>query len=238
MANYKVTADLQSAVATSLDAWISGKFQVESFIVTEPIFTIGHSDRSLEELIEALREHHLGFVVDVRTSPGSNRHPQFGRNVLETRLPHEGIKYLHLGEELGAFRTEPDVFNSDGQVWYAKVRQLPVFQAGISRIENGAKQGHRIAVMCAEGHPCDCHRVPMIAYQFARDGFIVRHILRDGTLKAHEEIENDLLDRFARKIPVAGLFEQNIGRAEQLEAAYEELNRKIGWRSGSSKHGE
>jgi uncharacterized protein (DUF488 family) len=195
-----------------------------------PIFTIGHSDREQAEFLEALQNCRIGFVVDIRTSPGSMRYPQFNRSVLEANLPTADIKYLYLGDALGARRTEPQVLNLAGQVWYPKVRNLVAFKSAIARIEKGAGEGHRIALMCSEGSPLDCHRLPMIAYQLARNGFEVRHILRDGTVKTHAEIEDQLLERFSGKIPQPGLFQQNIGRAEQLEAAYEQLNAAIGWK--------
>lgn len=195
-----------------------------------PIFTIGHSDRTQNEFLEALRRYRIAFIADVRTSPGSTRHPQFNRNVLESSLAVAGIKYLYLGDALGARRIEADALNSAGQVWYPKVREMPEFQAALARVEKGAREGHRIGLMCAEGHPCDCHRFPMIAYQLARDDFEIQHILRDGSAKTHTEVENELLQRFARKIPQPSLFRPNIGRAEQLEAAYEQLNIAIGWK--------
>lgn len=200
------------------------------------IFTIGHSDRTQEEFLKALRESCIGFVADVRTFPGSTRHPQFNRNVLEASLRTAGIKYLYLGDALGARRTETHVLNSAGQVWYPKVRQLPEFKKGIARIEKGAREGHRIALMCSEGAPLDCHRFPMIAYQLVRDGFEVQHISRDDAVKTHAEVEDKLLQCFAGKIPQPGLFEQNIGRAEQLEAAYEQLNIAIGWKSAGPEN--
>ena len=195
-----------------------------------PIFTVGHSDRSWEELVEALTNCEIQFVVDVRTTPYSNRYPQFNIDVLREALPRNGLKYLHLGAALGARPSDPRLLDGEGRVWYPKVRQTPEFQAAIGRVEKGADSGYRLALLCMEAHPCECHRLPMIAYQLARDGYEVRHILRDGTVRSHAEIESELLDRFAKKIPQPGLFQRNIGRAEQLEAAYEQLNLVIGWK--------
>jgi hypothetical protein len=195
-----------------------------------PIFTIGHSDRTWEDLVEALERHQIGFVVDVRTDPHSSRHPQFNTAVLAQSLPTVSIKYLHLGKELGARRTEPHLLSDAGRVSYPKVRKTPEFRSAIARIEKGASDGHRLALLCSEGDPLDCHRFPMIAYQLALDGYEVQHIVRDGSLKPHRQLETELLERYSEKIPQASLFSPAITEADQLEAAYEQLNLLIGWK--------
>ena len=195
-----------------------------------PIFTIGHSDRTWEELVEALRNYDVKFIVDIRTTPYSKRYAQFNTDVLRESLTRSGFKYLYLGDALGARPNDPRLLDGEGRVWYPKVRQTAAFQEAIQRIEKGADAGHRLALLCMEAHPRECHRFPMIAYQLARDGFEVQHILRDGTVRTHAEIESALLDQFANKIPQPGLFQRDLSRAEQLEAAYEELNRAIGWK--------
>jgi uncharacterized protein (DUF488 family) len=197
-------------------------------VVAHPsIFTIGHSDRTLEEFVDTLRRYEITVVVDVRTKPASSRHSQFNRAVLENRLPPEGIRYLYLGEGLGAFRTEPEALNSAGQVWYRNVRKLASFKADLERVESGVQKGYRIVLMCAEGDPHNCHRFPMIAYQLIRDGLDVQHILRDGTARPHAELENEMLDEFSDKIPKSDLLQPDIGRAQQLDAAYDQLNLRI-----------
>lgn len=192
-----------------------------------PIFTIGHSDRTWEELIDALRNQEVKFVVDVRTTPKSKRHAHLNLEVLRTALPQFGFKYLHLGGPLGARREDPQLLDNDGLVSYPKVWQTPEFRQAIERIEKGADAGHRIALMCTEPHPCECHRFPMIATPLARDGYEVQHILRDGTVKTQSEIEDDLLERFGPRITAGNLFEPEIDRAGSLELAYEKLNVKL-----------
>ena len=195
-----------------------------------PIFTIGHSDRSWEELIETLKNYNVEFVVDVRSKPGSKWHRQFNREVLQEGLPPSGLKYVYMGAELGARPNDPRLLDGDGRVWYPKVRETGEFKSAIERIEKRADSGRRLALLCMEPHPCECHRFPMIAYQLARDGYEVQHILRDGSVKTQAEIESELLERFANRIPQPDLFHPQVGRAERLEAAYEQLNIEIGWK--------
>jgi uncharacterized protein (DUF488 family) len=195
-----------------------------------PIFTIGHSNRAWEELVDALERYQIGFVVDLRTKPYSSRNPHFNMEVLAQSLPRVEIKYLFLGKELGARRTEPHLLSDIGQVSYPQVRQTPEFKSAIARIEKGSDDGYRLGLLCSEGEPLYCHRFPMIAYQLVNDGFEVQHILRDGSLKTHAEIEAELLARYANKIPQPGLFDPGISTADQLEAAYDQLNLAIGWK--------
>jgi uncharacterized protein (DUF488 family) len=195
-----------------------------------PIFTIGHSDRKWGEFVETLQRYEVEFVVDVRTTPYSHRYPHFNAEALAKFLPQVQLKYVKLGKELGARRTDPHLLSDVGQVWYPKVRQSPEFKTAIARIEHRASEGHRIALLCMEPGPLECHRFPMIAYQLARDGFEVQHILRDDTLKTQTDVEADMLRKFEKKIPQPGLFGPEVSAAEQLEAAYEQLNLAIGWK--------
>src|SRR5260370_9812787 len=62
------------------------------------IWTIGHSTRSIEELIEALKSFKIDVLVDVRSFPGSRRYPHFNKESLEVSLPGTDIDYLHFPE--------------------------------------------------------------------------------------------------------------------------------------------
>jgi len=194
-----------------------------------PIFTIGHSVHSFTVFVGLLNQHHIGFVIDVRSSPYSRRAPQFNKQPLSNELFAQGMKYAHFGEGLGARRTEPHLLDSIGRVDFGKVRETPEFRTAIDRIEKGASTGFRIALMCSEGNPFDCHRFALVAYQLARDGYEVLHIMRDGQLKSQVVLEGELLDLYAQRIPQPTIFEPNVTRTAQLEAAYYLRNQDVGW---------
>src|SRR5947208_2944239 len=67
------------------------------------IWSIGHGARPVEELIETLGGAGVRGLVDVRTAPGSRRHPQFGQDALAERLARAGIAYAW-AKDLGGFR--------------------------------------------------------------------------------------------------------------------------------------
>ena len=123
------------------------------------------------------------------------------------------------------------MLDDDGTVDFSRVQQSFVFQQGVERIELGLMKNHRIALMCSEGDPLDCHRLGMVAAYFAADMDVeVAHILRDGTLRAHADIETDLMKKYEKKLPVPDLFNPNIDDADRLRAAYRLQNKDIGWR--------
>lgn len=156
-----------------------------------PVYSIGHSTRSLEELVALLHEYGVGVLADIRTAPGSRRLPQFGRASLASELPRRGLAYVHL-PELGGFRKpRPDSRNT---AWrnasfrgYADYMETPEFEAGLERLiglRGGAGSGGALAMMCAEAVPWRCHRSLVADALFAR-GLVVQHILGPGDLRPH-----------------------------------------------------
>src|SRR5690606_16849893 len=97
------------------------------------LFTIGHSNRSIDEFVALLKQHGVSAVADVRSQPTSGRFPYFNADPLSSRLGDEGIDYLFWGEELGARREEPEVY-VDGQAKYALIAKTFNFQAGLEQI--------------------------------------------------------------------------------------------------------
>src|SRR5690606_39161514 len=104
-----------------------------------PVYTVGHSTRSIEELVALLAEHGITVLVDVRRCPGSRRHPQFGRDSLERSLATHGIRYVN-APDLGGRRSE--LPNSPNTAWrnagsrgYADYMQTPEFASALARLE-------------------------------------------------------------------------------------------------------
>jgi uncharacterized protein (DUF488 family) len=126
------------------------------------IFTIGHGARPFEELIETLASAAVTQLVDVRSFPGSRRHPQFGREVLAEALPGSGVDYLWLpalgGRRKGSGLPSP---NPSWQVEafrnYADYTDSAEFAAGLTTLLDLAARAPT-AFMCAETHPSRCHR--------------------------------------------------------------------------------
>jgi len=154
------------------------------------LFTIGHSTHSWEKFLELLRQHRIEAVADVRSSPSSQYNPQFNRDPLQRALREQGISYVFLGEELGARRSEPECY-VNGRVDYSLIAQTPAFIRGLERIIQGAAK-KRIAMMCAEKDPLDCHRCVLVSRRLKERGINIQHIHDDGTLESQEHAERRL----------------------------------------------
>lgn len=157
------------------------------------IYTIGHSTHSIEAFGRLLAQFDIQCVVDVRSTPYSRRVPHFNKEPLAAWLRRRGIRYAHMPEEFGARFHDPDLLDADKRVDFDRVRAGEPFRQGMERLREGMAQGYRIVLMCAEADPFDCHRFSMISYQLAREGFEVKHILRNGTFIGNETLETRLL---------------------------------------------
>lgn len=156
------------------------------------IFTIGHSTHRAEAFLALLRQHNIEAVADVRSSPYSRFNPQFNRENLERLLEENGVRYVFLGKELGARSDDPCCYDH-GRVQYTRLAQTPLFQSGLGRVQQGAER-YRIALMCAEKEPLECHRTLLVAKTLAQRGQPVVHIHGDGHLETHEAAMERLLD--------------------------------------------
>lgn len=170
------------------------------------VFTIGHSTHSLDAFIALLRQHRVTAVADVRSTPFSRANPQFGREALERGLKAHGIRYVFLGRELGARSADPSCYEN-GRVQYSRLAQTELFQKGIDRVVHGLRK-QRIALMCAEKEPLECHRTLLVARALDEHGVLVQHILADGCLESHSEAMERLLD-------VTGVPHQDLFRSKQ-----------------------
>ncbi|MBJ7598777.1 MAG: DNA repair protein [Candidatus Nephthysia bennettiae] len=152
-----------------------------------PVFTVGHSTRSLDELVALLREHGVEVLADVRTAPGSRRLPHFSRPALEALLPPRGLGYVHLPELGGFRRPRPDSPNDGWQNrsfrGYADYMSTPEWRAGLDRLLTLAA-ARRVAAMCAEAQPWRCHR-SLIADALVACGLSVMHLLGPSEASAH-----------------------------------------------------
>ena len=124
-------------------------------------YTVGHSTRSLDELVEILKAHGVAAVADVRLFPRSRRHPHFNDEALAASLPKLGLQYLPFPDLGGRRRPRRDTPNTgwreEGFRGYADYMQTEPFRAAIDRFTAVASQTIT-TVMCAEAVPWRCHR--------------------------------------------------------------------------------
>jgi uncharacterized protein (DUF488 family) len=152
------------------------------------LYTIGHSTRTLEELIEALQAHSIKTLVDIRAFPASRRLPHFNRESLEKTLPAAGIQYVWM-KALGGHRKKirqdsPNIaLRNDSFRNYADYMLTAEFAAAASELIALAGRS-RTAYMCAERVYFHCHRM-MVSDWLVAHGHEVQHIDASGPTKAH-----------------------------------------------------
>lgn len=189
------------------------------------LFTIGHSNHSLEQFFTLLKRHGIETVADVRSQPYS-RLPHFQQDELARALKADGIGYLFLGRELGARRTEAECY-SDGQAQYDKIAATKPFQEALQRLVGEAKRSP-VAMMCAEKEPLDCHRTILICRHLRNSGLAIKHILADGGEEDHTATERRLVKEMG---VTRTLFEPHLSEADLVEQAYDERARQIAYRA-------
>lgn len=161
-----------------------------------PVFSIGHSDHTAEALVTLLGRHGVSAVADVRAAPYSRHHPQFSKAALIATLRAAGLAYVYLGEQLGGLPSARVRAQMQGS-GYAAMAATEVFQEGIARVGQGCER-HRIALMCAERDPIDCHRALLVGRALAGEGVGVEHIHADGATEGHAALERRLLEAAGR----------------------------------------
>ena len=152
------------------------------------ILTVGHSNHDVGHFCELLRSHGVTLLVDVRSQPYSRYAVQFNRDALEDSLQSSGIGYEFLGDRLGGRPPESHFYDEAGRVRYGAMAESERFREGIDRLVGLAGQS-RIAIMCGEGDPTECHRRLLVGRVLQREGVRVIHILPDGSTKTEEELK-------------------------------------------------
>lgn len=153
------------------------------------LYTIGHSTRTLDELIEALQAHSIQLLVDIRSFPMSRRLPYFNRENLERSLPAHGLQYQWM-KSLGGRRKRiredsPNVaLRNESFRNYADYMLTAEFEKAAEDLVE-LSESHRLAYMCAERVYFHCHR-KMVSDWLLAHGHEVLHIDNSGPVKPHQ----------------------------------------------------
>jgi uncharacterized protein (DUF488 family) len=195
------------------------------------IYTIGHSTHLIERFVELLKSVSITAVSDVRSRPFSRMNPQFNREPLKKALRAEDLRYVFLGKELGA-RSEDQSCYRNGQVQYDLLAETELFRRGMERVKEGARS-FRVALMCAEKEPLECHRAILVARQLAEQGIKVKHILADGRVEDHEHSIERLVELL--RVPGIDMFRSH---QEVVADAYARQRNAIAYREHTPAAGQ
>jgi uncharacterized protein (DUF488 family) len=162
---------------------------LEDGVAQIPIYTIGHGNRTLEEFISLLQRYEIAFVIDVRSQPYSRYTPHFSRDALQASLQEQQMRYVFMGDALGG-RPEDEQCYVNGKPEYAIIKTKPFFLQGIERLRTAWEKQLRVALVCSEAKPQDCHRSKLISNTLVEQGIAVAHIDERGLCKDQAEINN------------------------------------------------
>lgn len=151
------------------------------------IFSIGHSNHTLEKFLALLKEYKIEVLVDTRSHPYSKFAPHFAADVIKEALAKVGIQYLFLGKELGGRPEEPEFYDSEGHVLYWKLANSDKLRNGIRRLEEESKVRYA-AIMCSEEDPSCCHRRLLVGLVLSGRGIELDHIRGDGQIQTEDDL--------------------------------------------------
>lgn len=196
-------------------------------------FTIGHSNHETCKFVELLKLHNTQYVIDVRSTPYSQRNPQFNRELIKKGLERNNIFYIFLGDLLGARHDNPNLFFSGNQIVdFNKVRRLDSFKEGIDRVLNELNKGHRVVLMCSEKDPLNCHRFVLVSHELTKQGIVVKHILDDGNIVLNDTLEDKLISKYKLNYRQQNFFNNFESKRDAIEKGYVLRNKDIGYSKG------
>ncbi len=153
----------------------------------EIMFTVGHSTRTLEELLELLKHYGITELVDIRSIPKSRHNPQFNGPELAHFLRNHHIGYHHLKKLGGLRHTRSDSINT---AWnnlsfrgFADYMQTEEFKEGLAELIQICHE-KTVAIMCSEAVPWRCHR-SLIGDALLVHGIQVEDIFSITSIKPH-----------------------------------------------------
>jgi uncharacterized protein (DUF488 family) len=151
------------------------------------LYSVGHSNRALAELLTLLQEVTIATLVDVRAEPRSRHNPQFNEDALREACTRAGINYHWAGRMLGGLRVaradSPHIALDAGLRGFADHMQTDGFKKGAAQLLAMAARAPT-AFLCAERLPEHCHR-SLIADHLLLQGAQVLHLIKPGESRGH-----------------------------------------------------
>lgn len=160
------------------------------------IYTIGHSNHPMEAFFGLLERFGIEVLVDVRSNPFTRYSVHFNHDPLKISIQNAGLKYLFAGKELGGKPKDEQFYDDEGHILYERIAESDKFKVGIERLLTGVET-YKIALMCGEADPTNCHRRLLIGRVLSEHGVDVVHIRSNGEALSERELsaaESDITD--------------------------------------------
>lgn len=163
------------------------------------IFSIGHGGRKIEDFFSLLKENEIKYLVDVRSYPYSKYYPEYNKENIDIVSKKYDIKYVFMGDSLGGRPNDRSCYSDDkdengkAQVLYNEIKKKDFFIHSIERLVVANSKKLKVACMCSELNPCDCHRSKLIGEVLYNDKNIVTyHIDENGLIQTQNDVINIL----------------------------------------------
>lgn len=223
-------------------------------MIKRQLFSVGHSNQSIEEFYQLLESQRIDCILDVRSMPYSKYTPQFNGEFLSSWLKKQGVLYVPFGKHFGARRSDclkettfvkKGVKETKPQVNFELCVTTPDFLYGVERLNKALDQNRRVSLMCSEEDPLGCHRFSFISRYFYDLGWDVLHIMRDEDsgvpiTRSHQILEEAMILDYVKRNKLKSVggqmtdslfadFGDGYDEQQQRVDAYRLKNHEIGW---------
>ncbi len=156
------------------------------------IYSIGHGNKKIEDFINELKSFNILFLLDIRSKPYSKWNPRFNQGQLKTELEKNGITYVFAGDTLGGLPEDRSCYSFDGKVVYDLIKEKDFFKNGLNRLTTANEKQIRLAIMCSESKPEECHRSKLIGQELLKNDISIKHIVSNFRTKSQQDVMNEL----------------------------------------------
>ncbi len=185
------------------------------------LYTIGYSGLEIGGFLSLIANHCVDVVCDVRSTPYSTYKPDFTRASFKRHLNAAGVRYVFLGDKLGARPTDRSCY-INGQAVYKEIAKTTTFKEGIARVKKGVETLN-LALVCSERDPIECHRAILVANLLGELRPETVHIHTDGTAETQGELDARLVARHGLTPPPLlsepGDWERAVAKAYENQAS-------------------
>ncbi|MDR6129083.1 DUF488 domain-containing protein [Sphingomonas sp. SORGH_AS_0438] len=196
------------------------------------LFTIGYSGLEPSSFVELLTSNLIDVVCDVRSTPYSHYKPDFSRVPLRGILNNGGIKYVFMGDQLGARPKDRSCY-VNGQATYDRISSADFFKAGLSRLRNGV-QSLNLAIVCSERDPIECHRAVLVCRNLPDLSSSIFHIHTNGLIESQKQFDERLVQLHNAAPPP--LLRQPGDWERSVNLAYEKQSAAVAYRERNPSH--
>jgi uncharacterized protein (DUF488 family) len=156
------------------------------------IYSIGHGNKRIEDFIDELKSFDIEYLLDIRSKPFSKWSPHFNQAVLDLELRKHGIAYVFVGETLGGLPEDRNCYDFNGKVVYDLIKEKDFFKEGLKRLTIANDKKIRLAIMCSESKPEECHRSKLIGQELLKKNISLNHIISNKVVKSQQTVMNEL----------------------------------------------